>query len=291
MLLKDIGLIILATFLTGLSYIVVKFGLVYFPPLVLIGIRFLIVGLILMPLFLRLKTDWFKMLWVGLIMCLGFQTLIVAAIASGLDVATSIICQQMSVPFTSLMGVLIYNEKIGVRRSIGLACAFLGMVIVVGSPTVSEGNVIGILLALASAFFYAFNNILLKKMTNISPLAILYATSIASSPVQLLLSYQIEDISLDFILNAPLSAWLSILYMSILTSIVAYSIWIKMLQKYSVHQVMPFGVLVPIFGILCSPLAGDSLNINTLLGSLVAITGIAIININKQTLVKFLGRK
>ena len=79
--------------------------------------------------------------------------------------------------------------------------------------------------------------------------------------------------------------------MSILTSIVAYSIWIKMLQKYSVHQVMPFGVLVPIFGILCSPLAGDSLNINTLLGSLVAITGIAIININKQTLVKFLGRK
>ena len=212
MLLKDIGLIILATFLTGLSYIVVKFGLVYFPPLVLIGIRFLIVGLILMPLFLRLKTDWFKMLWVGLIMCLGFQTLIVAAIASGLDVATSIICQQMSVPFTSLMGVLIYNEKIGVRRSIGLACAFLGMVIVVGSPTVSEGNVIGILLALASAFFYAFNNILLKKMTNISPLAILYATSIASSPVQLLLSYQIEDISLDFILNAPLSAWLSILY-------------------------------------------------------------------------------
>lgn len=283
MSIKDIILVLCSTFLTGLSYVIVKFALEYFPPLLLIGLRFLIVGIILMPLFVKLKVNWLKMLGVGLIMCIGFQTLIVAAIYSGLDVTTSIICQQMFVPFTSLLGVVAYNEKMGTRHVIGLIYAFTGMLIVVGSPTISESNLLGILLAISSAFFYAFNNIIVKKIHDMSPLAILYATSIISSPVQLFISYFIEDINFNFILSAPISAWLSILYMSILTSIVAFSIWIKMLQKYSVHQIAPFGVLVPIFGIMCSPIVDETLSINTLIGAFIAIVGIAIINGNKQT--------
>lgn len=288
---KDLSLIISAKFLTGLSYVVVKFGLDYFPPLFLIGIRFLLVSLLLMPFYYKIKVNWFKMLALGLIMCIGFQTLIVAAIYSGLDVATSIICQQMFVPFTAILGSLIYKETIGLRRTVGLICSFIGMMIVVGSPNITQANAIGIILALSSAFFYAFNNILVKKITDISPLALLYATSIMSSPVQLLISFLVEDININFVINAPISAWLSVIYMAVLTSIIAFTIWIKMLQKYSVHEVAPFGVLVPIFGIMCSTMVDETLHINTLIGSLIAILGIAIININKKSIFKLYGKK
>lgn len=291
MLFQDALLLVSSKFLTGVSYVIVKYGLAYFPPLTLIGLRFLIVGLMLLPFYYKVKMNWFKMFLLGLIMCSGFQTLIVVAISSGLDVATSIICQQMFVPFTSILGVLIYNEQIGKRRAVGLIVAFIGIMVVVGSPTISASNSVGIMLALGSAFFYAVSNILVKKISNISPLAILCATSITTAPFQILLGFLVEDTSVEFIINAPVSAWLSILYLAILTSIVSFGVWIKMLQKYSVHLVAPFGALVPVFGILVASVVERSYSIQTLLGALIVTIGISIININKLTIKKFMRIK
>ncbi|MBN8828137.1 MAG: EamA family transporter [Sphingobacteriia bacterium] len=279
MILRDALLLTLSSFLMGSSYVVTKFILKYASPLMLTGVRFMIVAAIMCPFFFKWKLPWKKIVASAFIMAFGFQALIVTAVKN-LDVATTIICQQMSVPFTCLLGSLLFKDTLGIRRLIGLIIAFIGMIIVVGGPNVNQVNMAFVLLAISAAFFYALNNIILKQVHYVNPNTTIAVGSLISFPFLILMSLVIEDTSLQDLPNFSFSVWLGILYMAIPTTIIAFGIWTQMLHTYSVHQIAPFSLLAPIFGVICSIIfLGEKLNWNIAIGGLITILGIAIINV------------
>ncbi len=83
-------------------------------------------------------------------------------------------------------------------------------------------------------------------------------------PVPLfVLSYFIETQQpLSLLATISLSGWLSILFLSYCSTLIAYAIWGSLLRNYSAIMITPFALLIPVAGILSSSfLLGEELNI------------------------------
>ena len=289
MKLMDVLLCILSTFIVAMSYVIVKFGLAHFGPITITFFRYIMVSIILCPFFIktmmRKNFPWRIMIVMSLIFSVGFQMLVVSALYSGLDITTSVILNQLSMPFTAILGAYLLDEKITKRVILGLIISFAGMVVVVGSPTLDD-NSMGILLAISGALFYAVNNILVKKFRQkddskySNPVLILCATSLISIPILFTLSILMENLTLEHVYAADYSVWLSVFFLAIPTSIISFGIWISLMQKYPVYMVSPFSLLVPIFATTMSIIfLEEEISLNIIIGGVITIIGLAFINL------------
>ncbi|AZL15645.1 DMT family transporter [Rickettsiales endosymbiont of Stachyamoeba lipophora] len=287
MRLIDIFSIVFAYVLVGISYVIVLYGLDYFQPLTLIALRLTMIAAILVPFNLRVKTfPWKKVFIFGFINALGFQSLTVMAMYFGLDIATSVIAQQMHIPFSCIIGVLLLSEKLSNKTIIGLIIAFTGLVIMVGNPKLAS-NYGPVAMAIVSAFLYTISNFISKSIRNFNALSVIGYGALFALPFQYLLAYFVEGFNFKYVMNAPLSAWMSVFFLAVGVSIVSLSIWIEMLKKYPVQLVTPFSLLGPITGIICSMIIlGEDINNYILIGTILTIAGISLIII-KFKILKF----
>jgi O-acetylserine/cysteine efflux transporter len=73
-------------------------------------------------------------------------------------------------------------------------------------------------------------------------------------------------------------AWLSLVFQACLVTLFGYSVWYRMMRRFSLNQVMPFTLLVPVFGVLSGVIfLGDRVTQLMLMGAALAIAGIGII--------------
>jgi len=183
----------------------------------------------------------------------------------------------MHVPFSCLIGWAYFNEKLKAKNILGLIISFIGLVIVVGNPSLNHAEM-AILLAIISALFYSLNSLMVRKIKDIDPLSIIITGALVAFPFQAILAYSIEEVNLSYILAAPLSAWFSVLFLAIGVTIISLTIWLEMINKYSVQLVTPFSLLSPVFGILCSMwLLDEPLNQYIIYGSMLILVGIGMI--------------
>ena len=99
-----------------------------------------------------------------------------------------------------------------------------------------------------------------------------------------LLSLIFESGQLAAIENASLDAWIAILHMGIVVSIVGHGLWYQLVPKYRTNQTMPFTLLIPIFGVsLGIVLLGETLTWHVVAGGLVTLAGVAIIVFRRES--------
>ena len=68
----------------------------------------------------------------------------------------------------------------------------------------------------------------------------------------------------------------------VFSSVVGFGLWFRLLQNYPVASVAPFLLLVPVFGLsfaIC--LMDKPITTNLVIGSIITITGVAIITLKK----------
>ena len=74
--------------------------------------------------------------------------------------------------------------------------------------------------------------------------------------------------------------WLAVIYLALVMTALGYSIWYQLLGKYPVNQVMPFLLLLPVTTVMGGViLLGEELTPQIAVGGILAITGVAIINL------------
>jgi O-acetylserine/cysteine efflux transporter len=277
--------LVLVAAIWGINFAVIKLGLAEMPPIAFVALRFLGVVVVLLP-FVRLRRrDLLKMLPLSFTLGVLHFSLSFLGIR-GIDAATAAIAIQLQVPFAALLAALLFKETLGWRRLAGMAIAFAGVVVIAGEPRFG-GNLVPLLLVIVAACIWAFASAQMKMLGDeIDVLSLNAWISILAIPQLIVVSWLAEDGQIAALAGAGWIVWASVAYQAVLVTVVVYGIWYTMMRRFPLNQVMPFTLLVPLFGVAAGVvLMGDRLSAPMLLGGGATVLGVAIIVVRRPRVV------
>jgi O-acetylserine/cysteine efflux transporter len=287
---RDIFIALLVPVVLGFGFVIAKPTMQYFPPYLLMGMRFTIPALILVwwfPLPKGLYFDLFKVSLIG-------STIQYGLTYTGLniiDASSAILLVQLEVPFGIIIAFFLLKEIPTIKNIVGLVIAFIGVFILTGAPNL-EGKYIGVLLTILGAFTWALGAVLAKPLSKkIGAFALMTWLCVFSGPMLLLVSLVFDGNPMQYILNANFNSWLTVIFLGFFMQPVGYAAWYYVLKKYPVNKVMPVLLILPVTGLVTSIfLLGEDPPKQVFLGGLVIISGVALILFTKSNKKKEEGK-
>ena len=269
----------------GFGYALTKIGMEQFPPLLLMSLRFGIAGLILVW-FTKPPWEYMKDLFVVAFIGSTIQYGLTYYGLKGIDVSTASILVQLEGPILALLSTLILKERLGWTRALGMGLAFAGVVVIAGEPRLSS-SLDSVALVISGAVFWAIAQIMISRLKSLSGITILAWVAIIASPQMLLISLAIEKDQWRSIVSANLVDWSIVFYLSIIMTVVGYSIWYHLLRICDVSKISPFLMLLPVTSIIAGiALLDEQFTLAMGIGGLLVMTGVASTLVNWRRPVK-----
>ena len=280
---RDILIAISVPILLGFGFVIAKPAMEYFPPYLLMGMRFTIPALILVwwfPIPKGLFLDLFKVSFIG-------NTLQYGLTYNGLniiDASSAVLLIQLEVPFGILIAFFLLKEIPSIKNIIGLVIAFFGVFILTGAPNL-EGKYFGVLLTLSGAFTWSLGAVMAKPLgKKIGAFALMTWLAVFSGPMLILISAIVNGNPIQYILFANFNSWLTVLYLGFFMQPTAYGAWYYVLSKYPVNKVMPVLLLLPITGLITAIfLLGEDPPKQVFLGGTVIVLGVGMILFSRSS--------
>lgn len=261
----------------GLGLALGKIGLDEFPPLLLMCFRFAMTAVALVW-FVRIPRGALWKLCIIAVLGCTIQYGLTYTGLQYLDAATAAVVIYLEVPFGVLTAWLLLKEPVGWRRSIGIATAFGGLVILQGAPSI-QANPVAALMVATGAATWAVGQVLVKRLGDLGGGFVTIAwLGLFAAPQLLVASLIFEDGQWRAITDATWVGWSTIIYMGLIMTVGGYGLWYHLLGIYRVNQVMPFLLLIPFATALSGfVLLGEVPSLITVLGGTVIMAGVAII--------------
>ena len=282
MKLQDILIALIVPITLGFGFVIAKPAFEYFPPFLLMGLRFTITALILIwwfPIPKGLFKDLIIVSFVG-------STLQYALTYSGLnmiDASSAVLLVQVEVPAGVILAYFLLKEKPGIKNIIGICISFFGVYILTGAPSL-EGKFIGILLTLTGATTWAYGAVLAKPLSEkMNPLALTAWLALFSGPPLIIASNIYDGNMMNYFRSASLTSWIIVAYIGLIMQPVSYGCWYYVLKRHPVYKVLPIMMLLPITGLVASIfLLGEEPGKYILIGGTIILIGVGMILFGKQ---------
>ena len=248
----------------GLNFVVMKLGLQGLSPMLLGALRFALASL---PLLLLVRPPRLPARWLlayGLAQGLGQFGLLFSALQLGMTAGMASVVIQTQAFFTLLLAMPLLGERASVRQWVGLAVALAGLA-AIGSAAGGPGQMtlVGFVLTLGAALMWAVSNLIgrlaLRAGGAYDPLGFIVWSSLAPIlPFTALALWQ----------DGPAAVWAqlggldarglgAVLYLALLATVLAYSLWTRLLQRHAPARVAPWSLLVPVVGLWAAAMAFD----------------------------------
>ena len=276
MRLSHLALAVLVCFAWGLNAVAAKIGVTYIPPVFFTALRYIIVLACLFP--------WLKPVpgkWDVLIPAVFFMGgLHFALIFTGVkfsDASTMSIVNQIYVPISVLLAMVWLGETVPLRRWLGIALAFSGVVVFSLNPNASS-HLAGILLLVADAVSMAIGTVLLRRLAGVPAFVIQAWMAALGVPFLLLTSLAFESGQLESMSSAPWQAWAALAYAVIGGSFIGHTGYYVLLQHYEVSLVGGMLLIGPAIGVLGGVLIlGEPFTPLIVIGAAMTLFGVAIV--------------
>ena len=281
---KDGLLALLVVVVWGLNFVVIKMGLHNMPPLMLAGLRFLLVAFPALFFVARPKIPFRLLLGYGLTISFGQFAFLFCAINFGMPAGLASLVLQAQAFFTIILGALVFGERLQGKQLVGIALAVVG-VLVLAEASLNGQHValLGFLLTLAAAFCWASGNIFNKKIMQLETRPAVMSLVVWSALIPIVpfmvASYLLDGptVMLHSLVTLDLTTILSLIYLAFVATIVGYGIWGALLGRYETWRVAPLSLLVPVVGIASAALLLDEkLGALQLVGALLVMAGLYI---------------
>ena len=266
----------------GTGFVVAKGAISEFPPILLMAFRFLVTSLVLV---------WFAKVPFGQLRALFLIAIVASAIQysltftglRGLDAGFAALIVQLEVPFLVILSAILLGEKASLRKWMGIIIAFAGVGLLIGK--VEFNNAWGsVALVVAGAFTWAVGQIYVRKLKNIDGLTTTAWIAIFATPQLFIMSLIFETNQMEFIENASVSVWWSVLYLGVIMTALGYYFWNTLIRTYAIEKVAPFLLLLPVFSLIGGVLfLGELISIAKISGGLIVILGVAFVSLEKKT--------
>ncbi|MDA0367787.1 MAG: EamA family transporter [Proteobacteria bacterium] len=260
----------------GTNWVASKIAVDTLPPFLTVAMRFGILTVVLLP-FARIFPGQMRNVFLVSVtlgvMQFGFmfQSLSLAD-----DVSTMAITNQLYVPFSTIMGIVFLGERIGLVRSLAIAVAFAG-VVVMGFDPAAFRQIDAMLFVTLSAMSLAVSSLFMRKLDGITVFQLQFWLAALAAPQMLVLSLIFEYDRWASVPDASTVAWSAFVY-TIFVGTLFHAGWYFLLRRYPVSTVAPLMLLLPVFGIGSGiAVYGDVLTPQVSLGGALTLVGVAII--------------
>jgi O-acetylserine/cysteine efflux transporter len=276
MRLSHLALAILVCFAWGLNAVAAKIGVTYIPPVFFTALRYIAVFVCMVP--------WLKPVpgkWDVLIPAVFFMGgLHFALIFSGVkfsDASTMSIVNQIYVPISVLLAMVFLGEVVSLRRWLGIAVAFSG-VVVFSLNANATSHLTGILLLVADAVSMAIGTVLLRRLAGVNPFIVQAWMAALGVPFLLLTSFIFETGQVEAMSSAPPVAWWMLAYAVVGGSFIGHTGYYVLLQHYEVSLVGAMLLIGPVIGVLGGVLIlGEPFTPLIVVGSAMTLLGVGIV--------------
>lgn len=274
MSLRDASIAVFVAMLWGAQVTAVKIGGAELPPLFMVGVRFLLMSVVLVP-FTKLPP---RDMWIPI----GLIATVYGSLHFGLlylgismvDASSSAVVYQLATPFTVVLAAVTFGDRISWVAGIGIVLAILGVAILMGGIR-ADGNTMGFILVALAAFAFAVGTIVIKRLGPFKPLSLNAWVALFGAPQVLILSLILERNQLPTIINASVTSWIALGYTAVSGGILGFALWYWLLNRYPVSRLAPFTLLVPLFAVGFSvPILCEHLSFSLILGGAVVIAGV-----------------
>lgn len=268
--------------LWGYQFVAIKMGLLQFPPLFFLALRFLVIALLLVP-FVRRPTRRQLGPVAAISVFLGGLNFGLFYVGLGLGSGSmSAIAYQLATPFTILLAWPLLAERPSPTTAAGVTIAFAGVAALAAGPGLTA-NALPLLLVVGAAFSFAMSNILTKRHGPFDPLMLMGWSSLFTVPQVALMSLLLEHGQPESLATADWRGWLALAYTIFIGGILGFGLWFWLIARCSMVRVAPFGLLLPVFAVIASVLfLGDAVTPKLVIGGLLAISGVAITQVRRR---------
>jgi len=269
---------IMVAVIWGGGFLFAKVAIEHFPPILLMAMRFTVTALVLVWFVPIPKQQLGRLFWVALIGA-AIQYSLTFTGLKHLYASTAIIVVQLEVPFAVLIAVVFLKDRVELIKIVGMALAFVGVVIIAGEPRL-EGDLFWVMMVAAGAFTWAIGQVMIKTLGPVGGFTLIAWLAVFAAPQLYLASWLVEDQQVEAIHTATWVVWATVVYLGVVMTAVGYAMWYHLLGMYPVYQVAPFLLLLPVTTVLGGVLLLDeTLTARLIVGGLLAIGGVAIINL------------
>lgn len=312
MTLLHIALAVLVAFIWGVNFTFIAWALESFPPLMLTALRFFFTAV---PLVLFLKPPKFnRTLFIYAIGTFVMQyAFVFTAMHLGASAGLTALLLQVQIFITVLLAYVILGEPVSRMQIMGMLVGVLGLG-VIALNLGGDMPLVGFICILIAAIGWSFGNIASKQAStqqstsNISTALPVNSNNKASNRTSALsalslvvwggliacivltlssLLFENEAWTLATFTQASFKSWLSLGFIVYVSTLIGFGLWAHLLSKNIASKVVPFALLVPVFGMATSVLLiGEVVTWWKMLAMVLILSGLILANVKMD-----LGRK
>ena len=281
--LKDTIIASLVPIFLGFGFVIAKPAFESFPPILLMGIRFIFAASILIWWF-PIPRGYLKKIFVASFIANTLQYSITYTGLNLIDASAAVLLVQTEVPFGVIFAYFMLKEIPTLRALIGISVAFVGVYILTGSPNL-DGKFIGIALTILGSAIWALGQVIVKPLSKeINPLALVAWLAFFSGPILIGFSNFFEGNSLNYIKNASFNHWMIAIYIGYIMQPITYGCFYYVLKNNPIYKVLPIVTMgIPPTGLLAAIfILGEKPTIELFVGGTVIIIGVIMILYTKK---------
>lgn len=272
-------IVIMALF--GSAYPVGKLAVGHFPPFAFATLRSILLALALLPFWrLALPRPSQRLPLLGF--CLAMGTGVYATMYMSLKLASVVspivIGMQLSVPFAVLLGRIVLGERVRPLTWAAIVSAFCGVVLIGFEPALMQ-DLPALALTALSALCYATATLFARSLRDLSPFTMNGWMAVTAILPLAALSLAMEQGQWESIRTAGMADWAVLVHAAIAVSLLAHVWMFSLYRHYPVANVIPYYVLMPVFGVLIGvPLFGEIPSAQTLTGGVIVLVSVWAVN-------------
>ncbi|MGP9545935.1 EamA family transporter [Psychrobacter sp. AOP7-B1-25] len=313
------ALAVLVTFIWGVNFTFIAWGLESFPPLMLTALRFFFTAV---PLVLFLKPPKFNLtLFIYAIGTFVMQyAFVFTAMHLGSSPGLTALLLQIQIFITVLLACFILGESVSRMQIVGMLVGVLGLS-VIALNLGGDMPLAGFVCILIAAIGWSFGNIASKQVSKqasekslekaseqtalkatqqetrvsvtkasvganktsaLSALALVVWGSLIACVMLTISSliFEADAWQLETFTEASLKSWLSLGFIVYISTLIGFGLWAYLLSQNTASKVMPFALLVPVFGMVTSVLlTGEVVTWWKILAMILILSGLLLANV------------
>ena len=280
--LKDTFLASLVPIFLGFGFVIAKPAMEYFPPMLLMGMRFVFAASILIWWF-PIPRGFLKKIFIASLIANTLQYGLTYTGLSFIDASAAVLLVQTEVPFGVIFAYFMLKEKPTTRSLVGIAIAFIGVYLLTGSPNL-DGKFVGVSLVIIGSGIWALGQVLVKPLSKeISPLALVAWMALFSGPILIALSAIFDGNTINYFKTANFNSWLIAIYLGFIMQLITYGCFYYVIKNNPIYKVLPIVTMgIPLTGLLAAIfLLGEEPTKELFIGGAVIIIGVILIVFTK----------
>ena len=276
---RDLLLIALIDIIWAFNIVAVKLAVTAVHPLTAVMLRYGIVLIVTLPWLKWLPGRMLAVLGTGLVAGALFMGLGALSFAMATNVAAVAIAGQLGVPFSLILAILFFGERIHLPRVIGICLSFGGVAVMTFDPRIFDEST-ALLLTVAASLCWAVGNLLFRRLAGVPVLTIHAWLALVSLPVLAAGSAAFEPGAIAHIPALNWSTWGWLGFSAIGASLIGHGGMSWLFQRYPVSLVSPLTLPTPLLSVIVAVIVfATPVTVQMVAGGVLTLAGIAIITL------------